>query len=69
MSTLDEAIVDCVGAVEEGCCLEVETRDVIGIIETIVKHESKIRRLLKTLKRAIAKCCATTQTSSGDEQK
>jgi hypothetical protein len=65
MSTLEETIVGCV-VEAEGCC-DVETRDIVGIIETIVKHESKIRRLLKTLKRAIAKCCATTNNSSGEE--
>jgi hypothetical protein len=68
MSTL-EPVIDCLEVMEEGCCTEIETRDVIEIIETVVKHERKIRRLLKALKKAIAKCCASTEKSSGDEQK
>jgi hypothetical protein len=69
MSTL-EPVVDCLEVMEEGCCTDVETRDVIDIIETVVKHERKIRRLLKVLKKAIAICCASTEkSSSGDEQK
>jgi hypothetical protein len=69
MSTLDEPIIDCTGVVEEveGCCTDIETRDIIGIIETIVKQERKIRRVLQAWKKAIAKCCATTDTSSGEE--
>jgi hypothetical protein len=68
MSAL-EPVVDCLGEVAEGC-MDIEERDVIDIIETVVKHERKIRRLLKALKRAIAKCCASTaKSSSGDEQK
>jgi hypothetical protein len=64
-----EPVVDCLADVAEGC-LDIEERDVIEIIETVVKHERKIRRLLKALKRAIANCCASTaKSSSGDEQK
>jgi hypothetical protein len=69
MSTLDETIIDCVGVVEEveGCCTDIETRDVVEIIETIVKHHGKIRRLPKALKRGIRKCCASTHKSSEEE--
>jgi hypothetical protein len=53
---------------ESGVVDVVEAVDACGCVETIVKHQGRIKRLLKALKRAVAKCCATQVTSSGDEQ-
>jgi hypothetical protein len=56
--------VDCLGELT-GCvedCVEgiIEDRGVIEIIEAVVKHEGKLRRLIKALK----KCCAGSSSSS-----
>jgi hypothetical protein len=47
--------VDCLG--------EIQDRGVIEIIELVVKHESKLRKLIKALRRCCAHC-----TSSSDEE-
>jgi hypothetical protein len=47
--------VDCLGE-----CIQ--ERGVIDIIEAVVKHEGKLRKLIKALRR----CCARA-TSSSDE--
>ena len=44
-----------------GCLDTIET--IVPIVEQIVKHESKIRKLLKALK----KCCTAASSSSDDE--
>jgi hypothetical protein len=60
--------VDCIGLVGEtlvetlGDCV-VSDRGVIEIIEAVVKHESKLRRLIKALK----KCCVHSSSSSDEE--
>jgi hypothetical protein len=56
--------VDCIGLVGEtlGECV-VSDRGVIEIIEAVVKHESKLRRLIKALK----KCCVNSSSSSDEE--
>jgi hypothetical protein len=46
---------DCVGCVTD--------KGVVEIIEMVVKHESKLRRLIKALK----KCCVHSSSSSEDE--
>jgi hypothetical protein len=63
-----EMSVDCIGIVGEtlgatlGDCV-VSDRGVIEIIEAVVKHESKLRRLIKALK----KCCVHSSSSSDEE--
>jgi hypothetical protein len=52
--------VDCLGDIT-GC---IEERGVIEIIELVVKHESKLRKLIKALKR----CCAYSSSSSDEEK-
>jgi hypothetical protein len=51
--------VDCVGELT-GC---VTDRNVVDIIELVVKHESKLRKLIKALKR----CCVYSSSSSDAE--
>jgi hypothetical protein len=51
--------VDCVGEVA-GC---VTDRGVVEIIELVVKHESILRKLIKSLK----KCCVHSSSSSEEE--
>jgi hypothetical protein len=46
-----------------GCLGEIQDRGVIEIIELVVKHEGKLRKLIKALKRCCAHC-----TSSSDEE-
>jgi hypothetical protein len=48
--------VDCLG--------EIQDRGVIEIIELVVKHEGKLRKLIK----ALSKCCVH-QSSSSDEER
>jgi hypothetical protein len=51
--TLVETLGECV----------VSDRGVIEIIEAVVKHESKLRKLIKALK----KCCVHSSSSSDEE--
>jgi hypothetical protein len=49
--------VDCIG----NCVIA--DRGVVEIIELVVKHESKLRKLIKALKR----CCVYSSSSSDNE--
>jgi translation initiation factor 1 (eIF-1/SUI1) len=48
-------------AIEIGCLV---ATGVVELVDAIVKKESKLRRLVKALK----KCCACTSTSSGSDE-
>jgi hypothetical protein len=56
MSSLGE------GCCDEVCCDEVCERGIVEIVELVVKHEGKLRKLVKALKNL---CCrATSPTES-----
>jgi hypothetical protein len=57
---IDACAERCAEGCVEGC--DVEERGVVDIIELAIKHEGKLRRLLKALK----KCCLHS-SSSGEE--
>jgi hypothetical protein len=62
-----EETAECVEAIVADGCAGCVDRDVVEIIETIAKHQGRIKRLLKALTRAVAKCCATTRKSSDED--
>jgi hypothetical protein len=55
-----DAVAECVGECDAVVEDLIEERGVIEVIEKIVKHQSKIKRLLKALKKM---CCEKSSDS------